>query len=190
MQYLQPALDSSFKANNIGLTIYQYIREIRPNKVVEIGALNGYSTITIMQALHENMSPSALITIDLFELYPYKSCSLSDFKENICSTYSICKSVVTHTIKQYDALEYTNDLRADVNASDLIFLDISNDAQKIQIVSQLASCPILFEGGSEERDCVAWMKEYNKPPIRSLNKGEHPFYTILNHEFPSLSVTR
>ena len=70
-------------------------------------------------------------------------------------------------------------------------LDISNDGKTIENTVEALEdkirdgLVILFEGGSEERDNVVWMKDYNKKPINSIK--DKIKYTVLDERFPSIS---
>lgn len=45
MTYTNPDIESSYRENNLGKTIYETILELKPNTVIEFGCLYGYSTV-------------------------------------------------------------------------------------------------------------------------------------------------
>ena len=49
----------------------------KPNRVLEFGALNGYSTVCIGQALRD-VGYGTLVSYDLFEDYPYNNSNYKD----------------------------------------------------------------------------------------------------------------
>jgi len=76
---------------------------------------------------------------------------------------------------------------------DLMHLDVSNTGDIIELVYKTVAewkntGPILFEGGTEERDKVDWMIKYDKTPIFPLK--DEIGYEILDDRFPGLSIIR
>ena len=45
--YKEPKVYSSYSENNIGQTLYDIVMKLKPKKIIEIGVLEGYSTIYI-----------------------------------------------------------------------------------------------------------------------------------------------
>ena len=185
--YIQPSFDSSFQLHDLGESLYELTRAFRPRKILEVGALHGYSTHVFIQALRSLGWPDAdLVTVDLFEDYQYKNCSLDRFKSNM-TDIPFYPSNIHHEIIQCDILENLALFSRLASRVDLIFLDISNDADKLSILLRLSSCPVIFEGGSLERDNISWMQQYGKTPIRMLQTmGLH--YGVIDKRFPSLSL--
>ena len=186
MSYQQPDLSSSFRAHDLGQSIYDTVLALSPHNVLEIGALYGYSSHAIVQALSALPWDTTLTTVDLFEDYPFKCCDRASYEHNVQSILHKSPSV-SHIVHQFDALrsfEILSSLSIDVDA---VFIDISNDGEKLLRLLPLFSCPVLFEGGSAERDQIDWMAKYDRPPIRSLAENGFP-YTIINADFPSLSL--
>ena len=46
---------SSYTPNNIGKTIYDTVRKLKPKKVIELGPATGHTTITMAQSLKDNI---------------------------------------------------------------------------------------------------------------------------------------
>ena len=71
---------------------------------------------------------------------------------------------------------------------DLMHLDISNTGDTI--LKTYNSLPegsiVMFEGGSDERDNIEWMKKYNATPINSIKNIIN--YQVIDNNFPSLSI--
>lgn len=181
MVYNNPKVDSSYKENNLGKTLYDYVLLNKPKKIIEFGTLNGYSAISMAMALHELRSGGKIICYDLWDRYQYKHSSIENTKKNIDS-YGLLDYI---ELKELDF----NDWK--VEDFDLLHLDISNDGNTI--IDLINKCgklninqSIIFEGGTIERDRVEWMDKYNKKPITSIrNVGIS--YNILNENFPSIS---
>lgn len=186
MPYREPLLKSSFSINNIGETIYNKILELKPSLVVEFGVLNGYSSHSMIQALGELGGQRTLVSVDLFEDYPYNCCSQKQYKANLSELVERLPSV-SHKVIKLDILANLHDLAELYSAPDLLFVDISNDGDKLLKISHYFDCPILFEGGSIDRDSVQWMIDYKRTPIRSIiQKGLN--YNVIDSRFPSLSL--
>lgn len=177
IMYIQPEVSSSYEQNNLGKTIYDQIRYRKPEIVIDFGVLDGYSTIAIAQALREN-GKGKVYAFDLFEKYPYKHAQRTKLEKNI-EAYGLLDWVVIEEQNFYDWIKKPTEF-------DAIHLDISNDGDIIDILWNAFKDTdklIMFEGGSEQRDRVGWMVEYNKKPIQ---KSEAK-YQIINDRFPSIS---
>lgn len=183
-------LESSYKKNKYNLFFDSIIKIYKPEICYEFGILNGYSTLAIASALKQN-GRGHLFACDLFEDYEFKKSNLNDFniklKENNLEKY--CTS---EKINIFEKIEQIKD-----NSIDFLHLDISNDGEKlIKFVKLLLpklkkSGIFLFEGGSEERDSVEWMKKYNKQKIQDLFKDEffinnYKYFTF--EPFPSITI--
>ena len=191
--YIEPKVESSYYVNNkgahpsenipeyfypeIGFKIYDIVRELRPKVVVEFGVLNGYSTISIAQALRDN-GGGIIYAYDLWEQYTYKHSTQETVRQNLAK----------HGLEEYVELRTMdfNNWCLSPDECDLLHLDISNDGNTIRQAFQATSCNILFEGGSEGRDECWWMKEFNKEPINSVK--ELTGYKVVAPQFPSLSL--
>lgn len=169
---------SSYTSNNIGKTIYNVIKKIKPKKVIEFGALYGYSAICIGQALRDNGFGS-LITYDIFEEYKYNNSDRDILLHNL-DFYNLKDIVNVKYGNFYTFLKGGFDF-------DIAHIDVSNTGEILKSVCEVYSNKIiLFEGGSKERDNCTWMKKFNKKPINDINN----LYQILNPQFPSISITK
>ena len=68
--YLQPNIESFYNIHNIGQSLYDIVIKHKPEKIIDFGILNGYSTICLAQAVRDN-SFGEIIAYDLFEGYKY-----------------------------------------------------------------------------------------------------------------------
>lgn len=173
MSYVPPPIQSSYAANDLGRTIYDFVLETRPRNVVEYGALYGYSAAAIAQAIRDIGEGGKLVSYDLWEGYEHRHGSIEGAKYNISA------------LGLSDYVEFRRGKLGDrsLDEFDLLHLDISNDGDKLQEAIALFDGPILFEGGSRERDEVPWMAEYGRRPM----VGVVP-YKILDWRFPSISL--
>lgn len=174
--YSNPNIESSYRENDLGKTLYDQVREIKPEKVIDFGVLNGYSTVCIAQALRDNGKGKVKV-YDLFDKYEYNCAKLE----------KLVKTLKKHDLLDYVEIEERNffDWVKNPEKFDLLHLDISNTGDILDIVWDKLkdNGVVLFEGGSEQRDRVGWMIMYNRKPI---NKS-HAKFEVINSAFPSLS---
>lgn len=187
---------SSYIQNNYAEIFYTIVTAYRPVIAVELGVLEGYSTISIARALKRNKETVGvdchLDAYDLFEDYKYNKANQTDVQKTIDE--ADLKEFIA--LKKEDAFEvhkYYQD-----NTVYLLHIDLSNDGEIVHKIIELwdkklvVGGVILFEGGSEERDRVEWMIKYNKKPIKyelennSIIKAKYIFGTYL--KFPSLTM--
>ena len=182
MKYINPDVESSYRDNNLGLTLYNLILDLKPKKIIEFGTLNGYSAISMAMALDELNNGGTIICYDLWDSYPYKHSTMEKTLNNI-NKYSLANFI---------ELKYLNFNDWVCEDFDLLHLDISNDGDTIKNLHKKVNnnlkngSNLIFEGGSVERDNVEWMIKYNKVPINSIQNILK--YKVLNPMFPSISI--
>ena len=71
MKYSNPKVPSSYRENNLGKTLYNYVLDHKPKLIIEFGSLHGYSAIAMGMALHE-LGEGKLISYDLWDQYKWK----------------------------------------------------------------------------------------------------------------------
>ncbi len=174
MSYQNPPIESSYRQNDLGRVLYELVLEMRPGNVVEYGALNGYSAACIGQALRDIGDGGKLVSYDLWEAYSHNHGDIGEAKKAI------------DALGLSDFVEFRRGTLGDrsLDGFDLMHLDISNDADKLADARNLFPGPIVFEGGSRERDEVAWMRDFGRRPMVG-SCG----YRILDWRFPSISLT-
>lgn len=186
-------IHSSYKNNNFGMLFYCLVRCLQPEVCVEIGVLDGYSTIFIASALKDN-GKGKLFAYDLWEKYPYRHATLEDTQNNI-DRLSLNGNVELLTKNGYEVHMDWED-----NSVNFVHIDISNDGdifntflKNFHSKLRLGSI-IIFEGGSAERDEFYWMVNFNKPKIRkaikenTLLKRKYEFLTL--DPFPSITICK
>ena len=173
--YINPDVESSYKYNNLGKTLYDWVLYEKPEIIIDFGVLEGYSTIAMALACKENRKGKVKV-YDLFEDYEYNH---SKFERLI-------KNLQEHGVMDWVEIEKRNffDWIKNPEPFDTLHLDISNTGDIIDLLEPIrGKGTILFEGGSEQRDHVGWVLKYNKKPIRS---SRVPF-EVINPKFPSIS---
>lgn len=176
-------IESSYIQNNLGIFLYETVLSFSPQKIVEFGTLFGYSAICMGLALR-TIGRGSLVCFDLWDDYPYKKSKKEEVQQRIKKL----------GLEDYITLEKGDVFSGDWSDLDFDFchVDVSNDGEKISKIYKTfekkikRGVPIIFEGGTPERDSVHWMKQYNKVPIESvkINTG----YTVINNKFPGISI--
>jgi predicted O-methyltransferase YrrM len=186
IMYKEPKVYSSYSENNIGQTLYDIVMKLKPKKIIEIGVLEGYSTICMAQALKDLGDRSAKVYAhDLFDEYEYRNCSMTKVWNNL-NKYEV-QDYVQLKLMSFD--RWLNSMED----FDLMHIDISNNGDVIKKLydrltqnKSIKTGPIFFEGGTQERDKVDWMVEYNKNGMYPLK--DELSYDIVDSRFPGLSV--
>ena len=185
MMYREPDVYSTYKENNIGKTLYDIVIELKPKTIIEIGVLEGYSTIVMAQALKDLDNGGKVYAHDLFDEYEYRNYSMLDAWDNV-NRYGVQDYV---QLKQKSFGRWLNSMES----FDLMHIDISNNGDIIERLynkicsnKDIKTGPILFEGGIKERDKVKWMVKYDKREIYPLK--DELSYEIVDSRFPGLSV--
>lgn len=186
---------SSYAINNYSAVFETIILLKRPSQVVELGILDGYSLLAMGKAIYKLRQQGHqcfLQGYDLFDDYTYNHGSQSDVEERI-KQYSFQDFITVHKADAYQIHEQFT-----LNSIDVLHIDISNNGTTLKkMISNWTNILkpygiILFEGGSEERDEISWMKLYNKIPIRtelfnnSIISNQYDY--IIHTQFPSLTV--
>ena len=184
--------DTSYAQNNYGMLLYSLVRVLKPQKCVDFGINEGYSTFCIASALKDNDSNGYLDGYDLFEDYKYKS-STKDKVEEKLNMMNVDEFVTLHHIDIFDAI-----LKLEDNSIDFIHLDISNDGEKLERFIAAGGANkiknnglLVFEGGSFERDKVDWMKKHNKKSLRTIFENKifkRHFDHVVLSPFPSITI--
>jgi len=184
MKYKNPTeIETSYSINDIGRTLYDLVLEHKPKKIVEFGVLYGYSTVVMAMAIDE-IGTGHIYANDLFEDYEFKNSTMPKTQANI-DRYGLSKYVTLQKSNFEEWLKVPKDF-------DLLHVDISNKGDTIERLYAIVKDQIdhgsvvVFEGGSEERDNVEWMKKYN---CKKLRDTEVPF-EVVNERFPSLSMIK
>lgn len=170
--YSSPTVESSYRENDLGKTLYDLVLKLKPKTIVEFGTLNGYSAIAMAQACRDN-KVGHIVSYDLWDGYKHKHGTKSLVQDEIDKL----------GLSEFITLE-TGDFKHWQGDADLVHVDISNDGETIKMLKNKGiTGTVVFEGGSVERDRVQWMVKYNKPPIRSSGVR----FDIIDERFPSIS---
>lgn len=169
-------IESSYADNNLGKVLYDWVIYLKPKKIIEFGALHGYSTICMAMACKENGFGKVKV-YDLFEKYDYNRADFNTLVKNL-KEYGLLDWVEIEQVNFFDWIKKPEQF-------DMLHLDISNTGDILDLVwdNLKDNGEVFFEGGSEARDRVGWMVVHNKKPI---NQSRAKFQ-VLDDKFPSIS---
>jgi Methyltransferase domain len=181
------AVSSSYRRNNFDLVFYSLMRQLRPETVVELGVLEGFSLMAMASGLRDNGS-GHITGYDLFERYPFRHAGFNEVQNRLRNA----QLVHYITLLQADA-ENAASLHNEV---DVLHVDLSNDGDTYRRFfaqwSDKVRLAILLEGGSMERDQVQWMRQYGKPPIAAalddIEAVSPDWQFTLLKPFPSITI--
>ena len=169
---MNDSMRSSYIDNDYGSVFRALILAHKPKLAVECGVLDGYSTFNIAHAIRFNRLKRGIIcpffAYDLWENYDYKH---GDFQEveDMLKDQALEKFCI---LSEGDAFS-TSQVFED-NSVDFLHMDISNNGDTLVKTLEVwgdkisEDGMIAFEGGSEERDNVEWMKKYKFASIRDM----------------------
>lgn len=187
MEYKNPDIESSYRDNDLGKTLYDTVIECKPKTVIDFGVLYGYSTVAMALALDElhkktnGAHQGKVIVYDLFEKYPHKHATKEVLLSNL-EKYGVSRYI---EMREADFYEWTQH----PDQFDMLHLDISNKGDTIEALYSATKdqikngAVVLFEGGTKERDSVEWMVTYNQKKITECNAP----YKVVNPHFPAIS---
>jgi predicted O-methyltransferase YrrM len=177
-------MKSSYKNNLDYKDIFDTLCFLKnPQKIVEIGILDGYS----LKAMADNVSSSCQIdAYDIFEEFNGNGAN----KEKLSQTFTEYKNVNIQYGDFYKVIDNLYD-----ESIDILHIDIANNGEVFEfaltkyITKIKKDGIIILEGGSKERDEIGWMNKYNKPKITPiLNKYKDDFKIKIIGTLPSLTI--
>lgn len=164
-------MHSSYIQHNYAAVFKSIVSAFQPIVCVELGVLEGYSTIAIAQGLKENFEKNGarghLAAHDLFETYQFRNSPIERTRKNI-EDAGVGDFV---TLYQDNAFYVADDYQP--NSVHLLHIDISNNGGTMRSMMEQWDAKmvqgglILFEGGTEERDNVEWMTKYGFASIKT-----------------------
>ena len=187
---------SSYIQNNYGPVFENTVKTFLPQRCVELGVLDGYSTLAIARGIRTASILSAhlshLHAYDLWDDYKYKHGRMEEVQKLLVEA-RLSEFV---TLYKKDAYEVYKDYEQESVC--MLHVDISNDGDVLNKIMEQwheklsMGGMLLFEGGSLERDEIEWMKKYNKKPIKPVIQSHeilNKWYIYATYNaFPSLSV--
>lgn len=188
---------SSYIQNDYGKLLTNAVIALKPNPYfVELGVLDGYSTLHIAKGLKEIHRlygiEAKLNAFDLFDDYEFKHGNQKEVQKLIDDN-QLSQYVNLQKGDAYKVYDQFPDKRIE-----FLHVDISNTGDTIKNILEkwdIKMAPkgvILFEGGSEERDNIEWMKKYNMPSIKKELKTNqlviNNYMMATYFRFPSMTL--
>jgi hypothetical protein len=192
-------LRSSYIKNDFGQLLRNYIVNLRPVNIVELGVLDGYSTLHIAQGNKDQNDLYNIVSYfhayDLFEDYAYKHGSMEEVKKLMVDN-GVDQYVDIRKGNAYEVHELYPDSGLDKQGIEFLHVDISNTGKVVHDIVELwdpklaPRCILCIEGGSDERDQIEWMVKGNHPSIKaeiSTNPILNKWYMYgVYYKFPSM----
>jgi len=188
---------SSYLENNYKRIFFALVEAFRPPNCIELGVLDGYSSVAIGKGLKHNftLGRTGMPRLDSYDLW-------GDYQYKHGDTAQVQETINSEGLKDYIFLHKGDALKVHENygprSVQLLHVDISNTGDILKYMVEAWTeklCHwglLLFEGGTKERDEVEWMVKYNKKPIRPelhSNPDIQKFYTYGTYRhWPGLTV--
>lgn len=180
---------SSYKESGYQYLFYALVKLLSPEKICEIGVLQGFSLLSMASALKKN-NKGEIFGYDLFDDYKFKNDRMINVQSRIV------KAALSEfaKIKKQDAFSVSSE----VEETDILHVDISNNGDTIEQLfyqwKDKVNKLFIFEGGGHARDEIDWMKKFRKPPILPiLSKLSNQFQKlqfVTLASYPSLTLCR
>jgi hypothetical protein len=174
--FVNPDINSSYRQKEMGRFLYDAVVESNAKTIVDMGILDGYSTVCL--ALAAKATGGVVYAYDLFDDYEYTNSNYNVVLKNL-EKYSVSEFVVLEK-KSFD------DWLDEKPIFDVLHVDISNTGDVIESLYinfksglEMGS-RIFFEGGSKERDFQDWMIDYN---MKKINDTHVPFNVLAEDSY-------
>ena len=140
--------------------LYNFISELYPKKVVELGPATGHTTVTMGQALKDSVSKVG--HINSYDIWDDQYWGTQENCQKEINEWGVQEFVTLKHLNFYDWLKTEEQF-------DFLYFDIDNDGEKLLSLYEHTKeqvkngSVIIFEGGSEERD------KYIAPGLKKMN---------------------
>ena len=182
-------VNSSYKEAGYQYLFYALVKLLSPNKICEIGVLQGFSLLSMASALKKN-NKGEIFGNDLFDDYEFKNERMINVQSRIVKAglNEFAK------IKKQDAFSVSSE----VEKTDILHVDISNNGNTVEQLflqwKDKVNKLMIFEGGGSDRDEINWMVKFQKPPISPvLSKLSNQFQEwqfVTLEVYPSVTLCR
>lgn len=180
-------VSSSYKESGYQYLFYAFVRLLSPNRICEIGVLQGFSLLSLASALKKN-NQGEILGYDLFDDYEFKNERMINVQSRIdkAGLSEFAK------IKKKDAFSVS----LEVEEVDILHVDISNNGNTVEKLflewNEKVNKLIIFEGGGHARDEIDWMVKFQKPsisPVLSQLSNQFQKWQFVTLEaYPSITI--
>jgi len=145
--------------------LYNFINQLKPKKVIELGPATGYTTITMAQSLKDNIGNTPPIYgghINSYDIWDDRYWGTQENCQKEINEWGVQEFVTLKHLDFYDWLKTEEEF-------DFLYFDIDNNGEKLLTLYEHTKeqiengSVIIFEGGSVERD------KYVTSGLKSMN---------------------
>ena len=180
-------INSSYKESGYQFLFYALVKLLSPNKICEIGVLQGFSLLSMASALKKN-NKGEILGYDLFDDYEFKNERMI----NVQSRINEAELNEFAKIKKQDAFTVS----PEVDAIDILHVDISNNGDTIGKLflqwEDKVNKIMIFEGGGRARDEIDWMVKFQKtaisPVLSQLSNQFQNWQFVTLEAYPSITI--
>ena len=180
-------VNSSYKESGYQYLFYALVRLLSPNKICEIGVLQGFSLLSMASALKKN-NQGEIFGYDLFDDYEFKNERMI----NVQSRIDKAGFSEFAQIKKQDAFS----VFSEVEKTDILHVDISNNGNTVEQLflqwKEKVNKMMIFEGGGHARDRIDWMLKFQKtsisPVLSQLSNQFQNWQFVTLEAYPSITV--
>ena len=180
-------VNSSYKEAGYQYLFYALVKLLSPNKICEIGVLQGFSLLSMASALKKN-NKGEIFGNDLFDDYEFKNERMI----NVQSRINEAELNEFAKIKKQDAFSVSSE----VEKTDILHVDISNNGNTVEQFflqwKDKVNKLMIFEGGGHARDEIDWMVKFQKtaisPVLRQLSNQFQNWQFVTLEAYPSITI--
>ena len=184
---LLEGVGSSYKESGYQYLFYALVKLLSPEKICEIGVLQGFSLLSMASALKEN-NQGEILGYDLFDDYEFKNERMNNVQSRIDKT-GLSEFA---NIKKQDAFSVSSE----VEKTDILHVDISNNGNTVEQLflewNEKVNKMMIFEGGGHARDQIDWMVKFQKPAISpvlcQLSDQFQNWLFVTLEAYPSITI--
>lgn len=177
-------MNSSYNNNiNFGDLLSTITCIKKPNTIVEIGILEGYS---LSKFIENSTNDTIIDAYDIFDEFNGNHA----VKQNVINQFHKHKNVNINYGDFYKVWKQYSD-----KSIDILHIDIANNGDVYEYMFQNYTNKlkdngiIIMEGGSSDRDNIEWMIKYNKPKIKPvLDRYKDTFNINTFGIIPSITI--
>jgi hypothetical protein len=179
-------VSSSYKESGYQYLFYALVKLLIPEKICEIGVLQGFSLLSMAPALKGN-NQGEILGYDLFDDYEFKNERMN----NVQSRIDKAGLNEFATIKKQDAFSVSSE----VDRTDILHVDISNNGNTVEQLflqwKDKVNILMIFEGGGSDRDEIDWMVKFQKtaisPVLSQLSNKFQNWQFVTLEAYPSIT---
>jgi hypothetical protein len=178
---------SSFNKNEYWRVFYFIGRYLRMQSILELGVLHGHSLLAMAIGASDGANDKLIIGYDLFEDYPFVKSSREEVEKRI-------KNIGLNNIELHKKSVMNEHYEVDIPLeANIIMIDLSNCGDVVSSIIEQVDWEntdlLIFEGGSQERDRVQWMLDFERKPMFPIfEQMKEECHVLTLNLFPGLTL--